>query len=137
MRAFVSLTFLQGAIGEHVRKIYHSSDGLTNAIAHVQQVAETYNLTGHEVALRWVRYHSALKPELGDAMIVGASSSSQLESTMKGLNAGPLPEAVAKAVDEVWESARDTAPDYSAWAQGDINATHLVARVGSQGKTAK
>jgi aflatoxin B1 aldehyde reductase len=103
----------QGQLGDFIRSNYHSSDALTNAIVHVQSTAEANGLSGHEVALRWVKYHSALKPELGDAMIVGASSPAQLESTMKGLAAGPLPKEVVEAVDGVWESAMETAPDYS------------------------
>ena len=103
----------QGALGNSSRSNYHSSSALSTAISHVQEEAEKHNLTGHEVALRWVRFHSALKAELGDAMIVGASSPAQLETTMKGLEAGPLPEEVSEAVDGVWESARESAPDYS------------------------
>ena len=103
----------QGKVGDHVRANYNSSDALKNAISHVQSEAEKHGLTGHEVALRWVRFHSALKAEMGDGMVVGASSPAQLESTMKSLAEGPLPDAVVEAVNGVWESARDTAPNYS------------------------
>ena len=103
----------QGSLGNFSRSNYHSSPTLTNAISHVQDEAEKHGITGHEVALRWVRFHSALKAELGDAMIVGASSPAQLETTMKGLEAGPLPEEVSEAVDGMWDSARESAPDYS------------------------
>jgi aflatoxin B1 aldehyde reductase len=58
-------------------------------------------------------HHSALKRELGDAMIVGASSPAQLEVTMKACGEGPLPEGVLRAVEGVWESASEWAPDYS------------------------
>ena len=109
----MKLTLPQGALGDFSRATYYSSLALTDAITHVQAEAEKYGLTGHEVALRWVRFHSALEPELGDAMIVGASSPAQLETTMKNLNAGPLPEEVVEALDGVWESARESAPDYS------------------------
>ena len=105
--------FGKGQVSDVTRAAYASSDALTNAIAHVQNVAAKNDLTGHEVALRWVMHHSALKAEKDDAMIVGASSPKQLDETLKACAAGPLPKEVVEAVDGVWESAKETAPDYS------------------------
>lgn len=105
------LTRSQGALGDFFRATYHSSPTLKHAIARVQAEAEKNSLTGHEVALRWVRFHSALRPELGDAMIVGASSPAQLETTLQSLEAGPLPKEVVEAVSGVWETARKETAD--------------------------
>lgn len=34
-------------------------------------------------ALRWLQHHSGLKPENGDAVIIGASNISQLEANLR------------------------------------------------------
>lgn len=112
-RSTAELTTSQGALGDFSRATYHSSPTLTDAFVHVQTEAEKHSLTGHELALHWVRFHSALKPEVGDAMTVGASSPAQLETTMKSLEAGSLAEVIVEAVEGVWESAKEEVPDYS------------------------
>ena len=103
----------QGPLSDFTRNAYGSSDALSNAIAHVQHVAEKEGLTGHEVALRWIMHHSALDADKGDAVIIGASSPKQLETTLTACEKGPLPKNLADAVNGVWENAKETAPDYS------------------------
>ena len=46
-------------------------------------------------------------------MIVGASSSQQLEKTLTACEAGPLPAELFKAIEGIWEGAKEIAPDYS------------------------
>lgn len=68
-----------------------------------------------EIALRWVRHHSALNmKETGgrDGVIVGVSSFDQLQQNLTDLEKGPLPEEVVKALDEAWLMAKATAPEY-------------------------
>ncbi|KAI8802049.1 NADP-dependent oxidoreductase domain-containing protein [Cladochytrium replicatum] len=62
-----------------------------------------------ELAMRWIVYHSALKGEFGDAVIVGAASTEQLRSTVVGVNRGPLPDEVVKRIADAWESIKDSA----------------------------
>lgn len=45
-------------------------------------------------------------------MIVGVSSFSQLESNLKDLEKGPLPEEVVKTFDEAWFMSKATTPNY-------------------------
>lgn len=61
------------------------------------------------LAYRWVRYHSALKGELGDEMIIGASSAKQFEETMCEIEKGPLEEWVVKRIEGMWESVKEEA----------------------------
>jgi aflatoxin B1 aldehyde reductase len=61
------------------------------------------------LAYRWVRYHSMLKGELGDEMIIGASTAEQFRQTVEEIEKGPLEEWVVKRVDELWEMVRDEA----------------------------
>ena len=72
-------------------------------------VAEQEGTTKADLAYRWVKYNSALKPEYGDAIIIGATSLDQLEQTLKGLEGGPVSESAAKAIDEIWEGVKTEA----------------------------
>jgi aflatoxin B1 aldehyde reductase len=69
-------------------------------------------LSGHAVALRWIMYHSSLSGELGDKIIIGASNLEQLKQNLEFFEQGSLSEKLLKAVNEVWEMAKDTAPVY-------------------------
>ena len=62
------------------------------------------------LAYRWVRYHSALKGELGDEVILGASDAAQLEEAVGELEKGPLLDGVARAVSDLWEGIKADAP---------------------------
>lgn len=55
---------------------------------------------------RWIKYHSVLKAEHGDGFIFGGSVS-QIEKTLKGLEAGPLDEKTVKAVNALYNTLRD------------------------------
>jgi aflatoxin B1 aldehyde reductase len=70
-------------------------------------VAEQEGTTKANLAYRWVKYNSALKPEYGDALIVGATSLEQLEQTLEGLGEGPVSEAAVKAIAGIWEGVKD------------------------------
>lgn len=56
-----------------------------------------------ECALRWMMWHGELRREMGDAVIIGASSAEQLEGNLRAFEKGRLPEGVVKAFDEGWE----------------------------------
>ena len=47
-----------------------------------------------------------------DGVIIGVSSYGQLESNLKDLEKGPLPEEVVKALDEAWLITKPTTPNY-------------------------
>ena len=49
------------------------------ALASIRLVAEKYNLTMAEIALRWIGHHSILKREYGDSILIGASSLKHVE----------------------------------------------------------
>lgn len=61
------------------------------------------------LAYRWVRYHSALRGELGDEIIIGASSARQFEDTMREIEKGPLESWVAERVDGMWKRVKEEA----------------------------
>lgn len=47
-----------------------------------------------------------------DGVVIGVSSYEQLESNLKDLEKGPLPEEVVKALDEAWLITKPTTPNY-------------------------
>lgn len=96
-----------------VGKIYHdryNRPALMEALEVWESVANEAGVSKSELAYRWVRYNSMLKPEFGDGIILGASSGRQLEETLKIIDKGPLDAATAKKVDQVWEMVKDQAP---------------------------
>ncbi|KAF2769552.1 Aldo/keto reductase [Teratosphaeria nubilosa] len=75
-----------------------------------EAIAKEEGVTRADLAYRWVKYHSALKKEHGDAIIVGSSGLQQLNETLESIKKGPLSEKAAKAVDALWEGIKDVAP---------------------------
>jgi aflatoxin B1 aldehyde reductase len=74
-------------------------DNYFDAIELLKPVAEKHNLTLIEIGLRWMIHHSKLDFANGDGVIIGCSSTPQLESNLKDFEKGPLPEEVVQALD--------------------------------------
>jgi aflatoxin B1 aldehyde reductase len=86
-------------------KLHHGrywNDAYFGALEILRPVAKKYGLTESQCALRWLSHHSQLKKELGDAIIIGASSTKHLEQNLEALEQGPLPDEVVQALDEGW-----------------------------------
>ncbi|KAI9827943.1 MAG: hypothetical protein M1826_006139 [Phylliscum demangeonii] len=98
-------------VGQVTTKMF-LHDGLLSAAERVKLAAQEVGLTGHAAALRWVIYHSQLRPELGDGVVIGVSSLTQLVENIDIAEAGPLPDHLVKAIDDVWPVVRDEAPSY-------------------------
>jgi aflatoxin B1 aldehyde reductase len=88
------------------------NDAYFDALETVHSAALKHNLTDAEIALRWLKYHSKLSQDLGDAIIVGASRVSHLESNLKDLEKGTLPDEVVQAVEEAWSLVKGAVPNY-------------------------
>ncbi len=68
-----------------------------DALKHIEDAIAPHNLTMVETALRWMIHHSQLKMRTAggnDGLIIGVSSFQQLQSNLKDLEKGPLPEEV-------------------------------------------
>ncbi|KAI9931893.1 hypothetical protein ASPWEDRAFT_40325 [Aspergillus wentii DTO 134E9] len=89
-------------------------DATFDALRIIEPVVEKHGLTLPETALRWVRHHSALnmKDNGRDGIVVGVSSLAQLESNLRDIEKGPLPEEVVEVLDKAWLIAKPTAPNY-------------------------
>jgi len=77
-------------------------------------MAEKYNLTMAEIALRWIGHHSLLKREYGDSILIGASSLKHIEQNLVDLEKGPLPEEIVQALDIAWLKVKGDASRYYA-----------------------
>lgn len=63
-------------------------------------------LTSVEVALRWVAHHSALGD--GDAIILGASKTSQIQETVSMIRKGGLSPQLVGMAEEIWEAVKES-----------------------------
>lgn len=85
-------------------------DTLFDAAAAVQKGAAAESINGHAAALRWTMYHSALKPEYGDAVVIGVSKAEQLSQNLDYAEAGPLSDSLVQKFEDVWRSSKSEAP---------------------------
>ncbi|KAK4958032.1 hypothetical protein LTR10_004457 [Elasticomyces elasticus] len=88
----------------------YRQDSIFAAAKAIRDEAAVYGITGHAAALRWCVYHSTLDEKNGDAVIVGASSVTQLEDNLKITEEGRLPAALVKVIEDVWPSIQIVAP---------------------------
>lgn len=85
---------------------------LIEAAARVSDKAQAAQVGGHAVALRWVMYHSILSGDHGDSVIIGCSNVQQLEDNLNAIDAGPLSDDLAQAMNDVWDVVKDHAAPY-------------------------
>ncbi|WEW56684.1 hypothetical protein PRK78_002132 [Emydomyces testavorans] len=104
-------------VDERLGNLYRNryfKDATFDALRIIEPVAQKHNLTLIEVALRWIRHHSALNMKSGgnDGIIIGVSSLKQLEENLADIEKGPLPDEVVAALDEAWLVAKPTTANY-------------------------
>jgi aflatoxin B1 aldehyde reductase len=88
----------------------YMKESLLDALDEWELIAKDAGITKAAVAYRWITYHSALKKENGDAVILGATKISQLEETLENIEGGPLDEKTAGRVDDIWNKVEHEAP---------------------------
>jgi aflatoxin B1 aldehyde reductase len=70
-----------------------------HAVDTIRYATQAAKISMVDAALRWSLYHSALKTQLGDGIIFGASSAKQVDQNLKTLLNKDIPEAVLNAID--------------------------------------
>ncbi|CAG9990855.1 unnamed protein product [Clonostachys byssicola] len=96
----------------HIGKMYstlYSKPSFLAALKNWEDISAKSGLPKAELAYRWVSYHSGLKPELGDGIIVGARTLDQLRKTLTGLKSGPLPDEVVRDINGIWDTIKGEA----------------------------
>lgn len=94
-----------GVEGAFYNELYNKP-ALLEILTTWAEIASDADTSPYHLATRWVSYNSALKPEYGDALILGVHDAGQLNENLAGLRQGPLSPSIAARVDAVWESAR-------------------------------
>lgn len=92
-------------------KALYARPTLLEALGKWEEVANAEGCSKVELANRWTAYAQTMKPEAGDAIIVGAGSPEHLRQTIEGIKKGPLSEKAMKAIDEIWKSVENEAPE--------------------------
>ena len=85
---------------------YSGNKAYGDAVQIVEPVLEKFGIGMRECGLRWLKWHSLLSAEKGDAILMGASSAVHLESNLVDLEKGGLPEEVVEVVQKAWEMLR-------------------------------
>ena len=83
-----------------------------NAVEIVKAACEKENMTTVEATYRWMAYHSMLREDRGDGIIIGASKLNHLQQNMSTVKAGPLPDGILTAFEEAWTVCRPDCPEY-------------------------
>lgn len=86
-----------------IQAIMFRKPSMINLLVDWNKIAKDAGYSKAGMAYRWVRYHSALKGDLGDEMIIGASTSKQFEETITEIEKGPLEASVVAKIDALWE----------------------------------
>jgi aflatoxin B1 aldehyde reductase len=73
------------------------------------RIADEEGVSKTELAYRWIVFNSGLRSEHGDAVVIGASNSTQLEQTLMACAKGPLSEQAARRIDGVWKTVKHEA----------------------------
>ncbi|KAI5468112.1 NADP-dependent oxidoreductase domain-containing protein [Mariannaea sp. PMI_226] len=95
--------------GKILRDMYYKPSYM-KMLEEFAKLSEESGISRSGLAYRWVRYHSQLDGNLGDEMIVGASSVAQLEETLAEIERGPLDAWIADRLDGLWTIIKDDAP---------------------------
>lgn len=88
----------------------YGKESLYQALDEWGVIAQDAKISKAALAYRWIAFHSALKAENGDAIIVGASKVEQLEETLVAFEAGPLEGGIAERANAIWKKVEDEAP---------------------------
>ncbi len=90
----------------------------------VESIKDSCNENGIgiiESVYRWLAYHSMLRADRNDSIIVGVSKLEHLKQNLDALNAGPLPENLLSVYENVWETCRADSSEYFRFYGSDMN----------------
>ncbi len=84
------------------------NDAAFDAVVYLTAAAEKEHRSLISMSLNWLLHHTAT-----DCIILGASSSQQLQSNLRALEEGPLAPETLEVCDSVWQMLRGAAPKYN------------------------
>ena len=83
-----------------------------DAVEIIRQAAGSCGVTTIEATYRWLAYHSMLRGDRGDAILIGASRLDHLRQNMETVKEGPLPDELLDAFERAWSVSRPDSPAY-------------------------
>ena len=86
------------------------TDASVRALTSLTHACDNAGFPVIEATMRWFMHHSALEAE--DAVILGASSSKQIDTSLSACEKGPLPQEVLREFEDMWETTKANAPKY-------------------------
>ncbi|TVY90233.1 Oxidoreductase [Lachnellula willkommii] len=69
------------------------------------KIADDEGVTRAALAYRWVNYHSALKAESGDGIVLGGRLS-HMNQAFEAIDQGPLSKKTAESIENLWEKLK-------------------------------
>lgn len=75
----------------------------------LKAIEDMHKLTPRAASLRWLAYHSRLRPD--DGLILEPATLEELRSDVGEIAKGPLPGDVLKEVDRAWQAEEEYPPD--------------------------
>lgn len=93
--------------------LYHSlynKPGMLEGLKLWEKISKDSGIPKAELAYRWVVYHSALKGNMGDGMILGSRNVGQLKGTLAGIQNGPLLPEVVGEIEKIWKLVETESP---------------------------
>lgn len=83
-----------------------------DAVDLIKAAAREHGITIIEATFRWLSYHSMLKAERGDSILIGASKPEHLRQNIEAVKAGPLPQPIVDAFEKAWQITKGDSPEY-------------------------
>jgi aflatoxin B1 aldehyde reductase len=83
-----------------------------DALAILNETCAAEQIPLAEAAFRWLAFHSCLDGAHDDGVILGCSSTAQLEQNLNAFERQPLPDVVVAAFEDAWLTAKTESPDY-------------------------
>ncbi|KAF2191567.1 Aldo/keto reductase [Zopfia rhizophila CBS 207.26] len=88
---------------------WYDKPSMHGAIRKVEELCKVHVVEMSDAACRWLLHHSILDGEKGDGVIIGPSSLAQLARFAETYKQGPLPDELAKELNDLWDAVKDDA----------------------------
>jgi len=80
-------------------RMWYDKPGMHDAISKLREISEKHGMPMQELALRWLRFHSALME--GDGILIGGRNVEQIEGAVEMLGKGLLAKEVVEELEQV------------------------------------
>ena len=88
------------------------------AVDLLKEACAAQDVTLVEAVFRWLLFHSMLRGDRGDAVILGASKLTHLTQNLAAAEKGPLPNELLAAFEAAWQHCRADSPAYFTFYKG-------------------